>query len=531
MPKLRTRFSVGLALLVAFVAVPSPPAGADPWEAAWVSETQFRGRRHAVAWDVVVQPDGRQVEVGEYGGDAFVLRYSVDLGWPDGGFEGHGVAVLDTGGTERALGVALQADGSILASGQVDGDLAVWRLTPQGALDATFGSGGLVRLDLGTDDDAGSAVEVLADGRIVVAGWTGTDVALVRLATSGAPDPSFGTGGSVVRDLGSEEWAESLAVTAVGELVVAGGRGLDSLVARFTRNGSPDADFGTAGARVLDVGGADTARDLTLDALGRPVVAGVAGDRAYVARLLPSGSSDPSFAGDGSVVTALRGTPAQATGVVVLADARIVIAGSTGEDGAIAAFHPTGLRDTSFADGNEGWSSVYGTGGMVLSGLAVAPDGGFATAGWEQSGYASAELRPLAARYGANGTVSRRDGLELERTDRAADLVVQPDGRAVAVVSIGVYQRPSGDIGVARFESDGELDPTFGVGGRVILDHPSAEASDEALDAELQPDGKIVISGMVAGAAGVVRLQPDGSLVPTSAPGAGPGSSTWAAWT
>ncbi|MGH3371777.1 MAG: hypothetical protein ACRDPR_17430, partial [Nocardioidaceae bacterium] len=341
--------AVAAAGLVAWVAV---PVAAGEWEVDRASLTAFNGPDDALAWDVAVQPDGLQVEAGEYAGNAFVLRFSLPLGRTDDGFEGSGVATLDEGGDEGAYGVALQADGAIVASGYADGDAAVWRLLPDGRRDQTFGVNGFARVDLGTDDDAAASVGVVADGRIVVAGWAGSDLALAALTSAGTTDAAFGAGGKVVRDLGSEEWAEALAVTGTGAVVVAGGKGDDTLVARYTASGSADASFGSAGVRVLDVGGEDAARDVTVDAFDRPVLAGGAGSSAYVARLAPNGLPDLTFAGDGTVVTSLRAAPAEASGVAVLPDGRIVIAGSSADEPVLAAFTSAGLADAGFGDGN-----------------------------------------------------------------------------------------------------------------------------------------------------------------------------------
>ncbi|MDP9442245.1 MAG: hypothetical protein M3P34_08735, partial [Actinomycetota bacterium] len=503
---------------MATVVVGTPTAArAAAWDIDWISETPFFGRQDSIAWDVAVQPDGGQIEVGEYGGDAFVLRYDPRLGRTEG-FEGAGIAVLDAGGDERAYGVALQPDGAVVVAGQADGDVALWRLRPDGVSDGEFGTEGMARVDLGTDDDAAHAVAVLLDGRIVVAGWNGSDLALVRFTSVGALDPSFGSGGRVVTDLGSEEWAEAMAVTSTGSVVVAGGKGEDSLVARFSSAGTLDPTFGSGGTFVVDIGDADVARDVTLDAAEQPVLAGVTGASAYVARLTTTGAFDATFAGDGSVETELRGTPAEANGVVALADGRIVIAGRTGNDAAIAAFLPTGLPDPDFSDGNAAWSSVHGASDTVLYGLAVAVDGTLATAGWEPSHYAHRTLQPLAGRYGPSGYVYNfgREQLDLERYERANDLVLQPDGRSVSVATIGQGGHDAGDIGVARHLPGGELDPSFGGDGRVILDYvPSADAADAAAAVALQPDGKVLVAGWAACHTGVVRLLPDGSPDPS----------------
>ncbi len=510
--------AVVLSTAVALLVASPGPAGAQDWGLGNLTATAFNGPYDAPAWDVAVQPDGKQVEAGEYDGDAFVLRYQPSLGRPDDEFGAGGIALLDAGGDERAFGVALQSDGRVVAAGQADGDVALWRLASNGLLDQSFGTAGMLRVDLGTDDDAASSVAILPNGRIVVGGWSGDNVALVRVLTNGALDQSFGTAGKVVTNLGAEERAESVVLTSTGTIVVAGEKGSDSVVLRYSAAGAADPGFGPSGARVIDMGGVDSARDVTVDALDRPVFVGISGQSAYVARMTTGGLLDPTFAGDGSVVTALRGAPAEANGVVTLPDGRIVIAGHSANDASIAAFLTTGVPDPDFVDGNEAWSSVQGSQGAVLYGLAAAPDGTLASAGWEPSSYFPNPLEPLGARYAASGQVATtfgRERIAMERRERAADMVLQPDGSSVSVATIYQGQSDGGDIGVVRHLPGGGLDRSFGDDGTVVVDYgPLADTADVATSVALQPDGKILVAGSAACQTGVVRLLPDGTLDP-----------------
>ncbi len=99
-----------------------------------------------------------------------------------------------------------------------------------GDLDPTFGSGGKVITDLGGPVDTPFSVAVQSDGRILVAGYSGTyfpdnfDFALVRYTTNGSLDSTFGTGGKVTTDFGTIfAQANSIAVQSDGNIVVVGG--------------------------------------------------------------------------------------------------------------------------------------------------------------------------------------------------------------------------------------------------------------------------------------------------------------------
>ena len=73
-----------------------------------------------------------------------------------------------------------------------------------GDLDPTFGTGGMVWLSPGSQDNYASSAIQQSDGRVVVAGWTsggdlaGTQLLLLRFEENRTLDPRFGRGGIVV---------------------------------------------------------------------------------------------------------------------------------------------------------------------------------------------------------------------------------------------------------------------------------------------------------------------------------------------
>jgi uncharacterized delta-60 repeat protein len=81
--------------------------------------------------------------------------------------------------------------------------------------------------------------------------------------------------------------------------------------------------------------------------------------------------------------------------------------------------------------------------------------------------------------------------------DDAFSVLIQPDGKIVAV---GSANDPASfyDFAAARYFSNGMLDTTFGVGGKVHSDF-GAQNFDRARSAALQPDGRIVAAGFATG--------------------------------
>jgi len=106
----------------------------------------------------------------------------------------------------------------------------------------------------------------------------------------------------------------------------------------------------------------------------------------------------------------------------------------------------------------------------------------------------------LDATFGSGGTVLTDFGTSV---DAASDVVVQPDGKILAA---GIR---AGDFALARYNADGSLDAAFGSAGKVTTDFGSF---DQANAVAVQSDGKIVAAGGTAGGFALARYNSDGSL-------------------
>jgi uncharacterized delta-60 repeat protein len=243
--------------------------------------TDLNGRSDEVR-GVVVQPDGKIVALGEswvYPQDRprfALVRYNAD-GSLDATF-GQGGQVLtgltdDEGDYSKPHALALQPDGKLLAAGtsySADAGrnvFALARFNADGTFDATFGTGGRVLTPVDTAGDAGNdqatALALAADGSIVLAGGTGTypaNFAAARYRPDGTLDPTFGSGGTVVTDLGGDDKAAAVAIQPDGKIVLAGHYDYDDFaVVRANADGSLDTAFGTEGlvrtpfGRAMDV--------------------------------------------------------------------------------------------------------------------------------------------------------------------------------------------------------------------------------------------------------------------------------------
>jgi uncharacterized delta-60 repeat protein len=201
-----------------------------------------------VAHAVALGSDGRIVVAGwtSVGNrvEIAVVRYLPD-GRLDPAFGAGGIATTAIGPANAdARTVLIQPDGRIVVAGQAAGNadgtnlnFAVARYTPQGTLDATFGNGGTVVVDVGAGaPDGAQALVIRVGGRIVAAGDTCDTspcrFALVRLDPDGTLDATFGNGGIVTTVIGRQAHATSALVEPDGQ-IVAGGFAFDGSADEF----------------------------------------------------------------------------------------------------------------------------------------------------------------------------------------------------------------------------------------------------------------------------------------------------------
>jgi uncharacterized delta-60 repeat protein len=193
---------------------------------------------HAAA----MQPDGKLLLGGHLdNGGGIIMRFGAD-GSPDASFAGDGRAEL--GDDTRIEDLGVLADGRIVAAGHRLSDAIVMRLLADGSLDASFGVGGVATLSatsVGAVQLFGRALAVQSDGAIVVAGnaislTNGSLLLAFRVTPNGALDAGFGTAGARLVDAPNDLFGEAIALQADGAIVIAGSdRGADDqfLVARL----------------------------------------------------------------------------------------------------------------------------------------------------------------------------------------------------------------------------------------------------------------------------------------------------------
>jgi len=179
--------------------------------------------------DILLNENGSIILAGGFQNTVFIGRLN-ESGEYNDQFEGTELItspIVEKGYFE-VRDVLIQKDGSILVAGHFsDGNIhssfGIARFTPDGEKDINFGSNGLVMLILSRlGPDYINSIYVQSDGKILVAGSSAYDFAIVRLKSNGSIDETFGNNGIVTTELGSEDVINSIIVQPDGKILVGG---------------------------------------------------------------------------------------------------------------------------------------------------------------------------------------------------------------------------------------------------------------------------------------------------------------------
>ncbi|MCA1843449.1 MAG: hypothetical protein LC792_09750, partial [Actinobacteria bacterium] len=523
----------------------------------------------------VATDNAKNLIVAGQSGDAAVIARYTPSGALDPGFGTGGVVRLDLSpGEDVVQRILFDPNGYVVVAGTAGNRGFVAQLGADGRLDPTFGKGGASLVNFGGTSSQIADLSRL-NGRTVVAGTTtgpdGTDAAVARLTNTGALDPSFGTGGVARADLGgaADEVNGALLRYQDGTVQVAGGNGGRAVLWGLTAAGTADTRLGDGGRTQLPFGQPSPAlsHDAIVQPDGRVVVAATVGSALGLARLTADGRPDPTF-GAGGYLLADLGNAAPAA-LALAPDGDIVVWGSRpcGDGcGFLARFQPDGTVDAGFGTG--GAVLVYAAPGRRTS-LLVQPDGAIVAVGTE--GYGTSDDSPtFLGRWAADGhpdptfgtsgiaTTTRNTGRGVVRTDSGTLVVLTHAGpfcctKLNAYDAVGQAQNtPAGSIAspfageflaatpdggfvvagetqpaqtqhtaeVFRFDAAGRVVAGFGTGGMVTLT-PDRSGTTLPEDIEVLADGRILVavSHFPQNADPVrdalVLLAPDGSPDPT----------------
>lgn len=308
-------------------------------------------------------------------------------------------------------------------------------LASDGTLDPAFGAGlGYVLNPAGTDI---VSIAVQTDGKLVAIGPR-TPISpiftqVVRYNTDGTLDNSFGAGGIVTQ---LSVAPGDLIIQPDGKILVLGMNSIttDFTLIRYNIDGSLDTTFGTGGIAIFPASQVGNGNQITLQADGKIVTAGrdSSGLILQVLRFTSSGMLDTVF----QTVAILSGSP---NGLVIQEDGKIVAGAiSITAQLQLSRYNVDGTVDTS-----------YGLGGVATTSIPGVSFGGGTSA-----------------------------------------IILQQDGKII----ISGWSTPTGPV-VARFDTMGFLDPSFGNASFGVPGVFQAAPSGSVTSLVLQADSKVILSG------------------------------------
>ncbi|MFF5937089.1 calcium-binding protein [Streptomyces sp. NPDC012508] len=360
-------------------------------------------------------------------------------------------------------------------------------------------------------------------GRIAAASAAGLALVLslsgAAAAAPGDLDPTFSGDGKVITDTAAIEDSRDVVIQPDGKIVTLGtGFDFDGpndfILVRYNADGTLDTTFGGGDGIVrTDFGGStdDEAHALTLGGGGIVAVGRSDTDtgrpQLAVARYRADGSLDTTFDGDGKVVTSFGETvPTTGNAVMMGLDDNILIGGTFDGDAMVTRLTPSGGLDI-FGEDNSGKAVFPFPGGnSAIHALTVSGGGTIIAAGSSPAGFGLVrlymEFGGRDATFGDNGLVSTPFGNSVEGVELVAG------GKIVAAGSHGTGV--NSQFAVARYDGNGDLDPTFGGDGTVTTGFGGNGATGH--DMAVQDDERIVVAGVANGDFALARFTTAGSL-------------------
>jgi uncharacterized delta-60 repeat protein len=403
-------------------------------------------------------------------------------------------------GADKAYAVAIQTDGKIIVAGMTTNastgkDFACLRYNTDGTLDSTFGTAGIVTIDVQTgSDDVVYSTVIQSDGKILLAGYSddgsNKNAAIVRLNSTGTLDTTFGTSGKVLTDFitGRADEIKTIKIHSLtGNIVVGGTSSVTStnsqaVIARYTSSGLLDTTFNTTGKVLLaNASGSGTyyyvIEDLSVKSNGKISAIGWINQQGlqwsanhYGCRLNSNGTMDTSFSTDGLIVTngGFNGDD-KSFSMILNSDDSILFSGG-GYLSTLEYDYFLGLYDS--AGSSAVGKALFDYGSLIKDisyGMGIDSTGKIVLAGSNLTSVTSSTFG--IARVNANYTVDSTFGTAgkvtttfgTNTTNEAFDMAIQSDDKIIAVGYTG------NDFAIARYNGNTLSNNEFDLNKQISL--------------------------------------------------------------
>ncbi|MEW6194356.1 MAG: T9SS type A sorting domain-containing protein [Bacteroidota bacterium] len=492
--------------------------------------------------------DGRIVVAGEVTYN-FTSNIGVGVlnsdGSYDTSFSGDGQVVFEAipGETNNANTILIQPDSKIIVLGSFDYDISpdyqgvtIIRFNADGTFDDSFSGDGFVITDLALGLVKLKKGYLQNDGKIIAVGAAssnGVDLYItVRFNSDGSLDNSFGLDGIWYFNVsGYFESIQTITVQPDNKIITAGAvinsnNTTDILIARQDESGSVDGTFGGVGFVEMNlVRGSGYPTNVSQQSDGKFLIGGTAfidGEKFSLVRFNQNGSIDPTLDYDGVAYdrTDLN-TFNYSTSMAIQSDNKIIVGGYSKiniytYDFMLTRFNTDGSIDNTF--GNNGIVTTdINSRNDYLEDIKLQSDHKIVGVGYSNTGTTTPNL--ILARYNSNGSIDNSFGINgiVEYNYPGYNLYgvslsLLNDGKVVVsgdYIGSGVR-----GVFIARFNQDGSFDYTFDSDGILFTELPSVYIS-ETHGLKVTGNGKILVCGRAVFTEEqgfVIRYNEDGSL-------------------
>ncbi len=407
-----------------------------------------------------------------------------------------------------------------------------------GDLDTSFDSDGMRKVDLhASGEDGIYHIAVEDDGDVMFSGYWNNNGQANKYSwyqqlknpdgtSAGLSNPSdrlfWSPKADVIRETLIQSDGRYVSVGYAGTVTTGSGGDYDCAVIRRMpvdeagNDGELDTSFSGNGKLFVTFSGSsnDYCTSGALQSDGKIVVGGWGpdggNDKFLLARIDTDGTLDTTFGGNdtGMMTTSLcdvmsdcgSGVSSALRRLEIQPDGKIVVGGSYDTDGAdtdfvVARYTTDGDLDTTFSsDGIHAFDLGSGTQDQ-LRGMKLQPNGKIVVVGYNDAkDWAVARLNTDGS---MDTTFGGGDGITITdfggTTDRAQDLVIESDGKIV----VGGFTDAGSDFdfAVARYTTSGDLDTTFSSDGKTTTDVNGDGHDDRAYGIAIADNGNVILAG------------------------------------
>ena len=345
----------------------------------------------------------------------------------DSSFGIGGVVTTTVGNSNVIFSVAIDGSGRIVTGGDSSNGgsqrMTLARDTSDGVLDSTFGTGGRSIPSIGSGSSNAASIAIDSNGKIVAGGnsFNGSNgiFTLARFTSTGALDSTFGTGGVETSTIGNGgSLINSIAIDNNGRILAGGnslinGHGIFTL-ARYTSAGVLDNTFGTGGVVTTQIGSSySMINSVAVDSTGNIIVGGYSNNGTYnvftLARYTSAGVLDTTFGAGGVITSPIGVTNSSINSIAIAAGGKIVVGGYSSDGNnlnfTVARYRSDGILDCTF--GSCGVASHIGVSSSSVSSLVIDSVGKIVAGGYSSDG---SNVNFTIARYSASGALDSTFG-------------------------------------------------------------------------------------------------------------------------